>query len=213
MLTNKQISDYWENGYSFPYTAFSEEQAQKYFNKFLELEEEFGAYHVRNEINFKTHTILEWCQEIVQTPKVLDYVESLIGPNIICWSSTFFIKSPNRQEFISFHQDDRYFRPSESDKTVSIWLGLNNSNIDTGCMQYVPGVQEELPHAHTKHKNNLLPRVLKSCITSATFFSPTGSYGTCGSGSLSQYSGQVISPLHNKALGFPNIPIFKSGVP
>ena len=158
MLTNKQISDYWENGYSFPYTAFSEEQAQKYFNKFLELEEEFGAYHVRNEINFKTHTILEWCQEIVQTPKVLDYVESLIGPNIICWSSTFFIKSPNRQEFTSFHQDDRYFRPSESDKTVSIWLGLNNSNIDTGCMQYVPGVQEELPHAHIKHKNNLLPR-------------------------------------------------------
>jgi chlorinating enzyme len=158
MLTNKQISEYWENGFSFPHTAFSEEKAQEYFDKFLELEEKFGTDRVRNEINFKTHTILKWCQEIVQTPRVLDYIESLLGPNIICWSSTFFIKLPGRKEFSSFHQDEKYFRPSDSSKTVSVWIGLNDSNTNTGCVQYIPGLQEELPHENIKHKNNLLPR-------------------------------------------------------
>ena len=67
MLTSKQISEYWENGFSFPHTAFSEEKAQEYFDKFLELEEKFGTDRVRNDkkeesINSKMKLILRHTQ-------------------------------------------------------------------------------------------------------------------------------------------------------
>jgi hypothetical protein len=43
--------------------------------------------------------------ELVRHPKILDAVESVIGPTILCWGSQFFMKQPGDRTFVSWHQD------------------------------------------------------------------------------------------------------------
>ena len=35
---------------------------------------------------------VSWVSEIVHNKNILDSIEDILGPNILCWSSSFFIK-------------------------------------------------------------------------------------------------------------------------
>jgi hypothetical protein len=72
---------------------------------------------------------------------VLDLVESLIGPNIALWSSHFISKDPRIGRATPWHEDSTYWkgRLDRYDKIVTVWLALDDSNRDNGCMQVIPG--------------------------------------------------------------------------
>ena len=40
----------------------------------------------------KTHLLFTWADELVHHPKIVDAVEDVIGPDILCWTTNFFIK-------------------------------------------------------------------------------------------------------------------------
>ena len=148
---------YSTQGYSFPHEAFSSLKAQQCFEKYIQLEQKLDIDPL--SFSFKTHTALPWVREICMTPKILDRVGDILGEDILCWSSSFFTKKPESGKFVSMHEDSLYFQPTEPDNVVTVWLAINPTRQETGCMEYVPGSHKnDYMHKHLQDKNNLLPK-------------------------------------------------------
>ena len=89
---------------------------------------------------------------------MLDAVEDVLGPNILCWGSSFFIKEPEDPGYVSWHQDATYWGLDQSD-VCTAWIALTPSTRANGCMRVASGSHgEQLTHTDTFHKDNLLSR-------------------------------------------------------
>lgn len=71
-------------------------------------------------------------------PGILDLVQQLIGPDIVLWGSQVFCKPPLAGKAIPWHQDGQYW-PIRPVATCSVWIALDDSLPENGCMRYIPG--------------------------------------------------------------------------
>ena len=99
-----------------------------------------------------------WVDEIMRHPGLVDMVEDLIGPDILCWNAIFWIKEPGAGSFVGWHQDITYWG-LDNRELVTAWVALSNAGEDAGCMRVLPGShQQTLNHDETYHADNLLTR-------------------------------------------------------
>jgi hypothetical protein len=157
-LTPAQVDAYRRDGYLFPLRAFTAEQALAYRYRLEETEAKAGG-PLRAAMRNKPHLFLAWAAEIVRHPAILDAVEDLLGPNLLCWSSSFFIKDAHDPGYVSWHHDSTYWGLSKPD-IVTAWVALSVSHVPNGCMRVMPGthLKDQLPHKDTFAVNNLLTR-------------------------------------------------------
>jgi ectoine hydroxylase-related dioxygenase (phytanoyl-CoA dioxygenase family) len=107
----------------------------------------------------KPHLLFTWLDELVRDDAVLDAVEGVIGPDILCWASSFFTKEAHDPSYVSWHQDLTYWGLDPAD-IVTAWIALSASTPESGCMRVVPGSHKRdvLPHTETFAAHNLLSR-------------------------------------------------------
>lgn len=139
-LNTDQVEAYRRDGYLFPLCAIGARAAGRYRAALEAHEGRMGGRlgEIGGAARFKTHLLLRWVHELVTLPAVLDAVEDLIGPDILCYTSTFFIKEPNSPEMTAWHQDATYFglRPHAH---VTAWIALTESTTASGCLEFMPG--------------------------------------------------------------------------
>lgn len=94
-------------------------------------------------------------------PKVLDYVECFIGPNIKAVHTMLINKPPDSGNLTSkhpLHQDLHYFPFRPAERIVAAWTAMESVNEDNGCLVVIPGTHKGvlLPHDYPKwnHKVN-----------------------------------------------------------
>lgn len=160
-MTSRDIADrFARDGYAFPLDVLSREQAATYRRELEALERRAQGRKLGNksQLNYP-HVIFRFAHEIVTHPKILDAVEAILGPDILVWGSTFFVKEPHTDSFVSWHQDLRYWG-LDSDAEVSAWLALSPVTEANGCMRFVPGSHkgELFPHSDTFAGDNFLTR-------------------------------------------------------
>ena len=147
-LSEIDVARYGRDGFAFPFRAFPAEEAARYRAELEAFEAREGAPLTRMDCKWKPHVRFPWANEIVRTPAILDAVEQLIGPDILVWTATFFIKEARTPQVALWHQDWRFFglRPHEH---VTAWVALSNASQDAGCMRFVPakGNLREMRHA------------------------------------------------------------------
>jgi hypothetical protein len=149
---------YRREGVLSPLPAVGAFEAATLLEKFEALERREGGCLSRRT-NHKPHLLLGFLADLIRDPRILDCVEAVIGPDILCWSSDFFIKNPGDRKRVSWHQDSTYWGLSESE-VVTAWVALTPSTPQTGCMRVVPGSHrwDQLPHRDTFAADNLLTR-------------------------------------------------------
>ena len=156
-LTPEQVEDYRRRGCRFPLRAFSAEEAGGLLEKLRATEARLGG-SLSGRMNQKPHLLLPWADAVVRHPAVLDAVEGVIGPDILCWSSQFFMKGAGDPSFVSWHQDGTYWGLSSPD-VVTAWIAFTPSVPESGCMRVVPGTHlAPVPHTDTFAPDNLLSR-------------------------------------------------------
>ena len=69
---------------------------------------------------------------------ILDMVEQIIGPDIILWGCQMFCKPAGEGRPVPWHQDARYW-PIRPPATVSVWVAIDDSTPENGCLRVVPG--------------------------------------------------------------------------
>ena len=157
LLTEQQIETYHRDGVSFPIRVCSADDAGVMRKKLEELEARDGG-NLNPRTNQKPHLLVPWINDLVRHPKILDVVEDILGPNLLCWSSGFFAKNAHDPRFVSWHQDSTYWGLS-SPEVVTAWIALTPSRRENACMRVVPGSHKhQLSHRDTYDDKNFLSR-------------------------------------------------------
>jgi ectoine hydroxylase-related dioxygenase (phytanoyl-CoA dioxygenase family) len=139
-LTPQDVEYYQQNGYLLyhrqvfaPYrlarlTAIFEEHLAEKGEK---LSDELDTPH------FRDRRLLEF----LLADEVLDLVEPLIGPDIGLFSSHFISKDPYTGRATPWHEDSAFWKErfDRYDRIVTVWLAIDRSTKDNGCMRVLPG--------------------------------------------------------------------------
>lgn len=158
ILSEKQIAAFERDGYVFPVRAMSAADAQGFVDRLEAYEATTGA-PIQSNMRHQVHLLFTWADELVRHAKVLDAVEDLIGPNIICYMTNFFIKEAQSPDFVAWHQDSIYWGLEPHD-VVTAWIALSDAPVASGAMKFLAGSHEwdEIEHTDTFDEHNLLTR-------------------------------------------------------
>ena len=156
-LSDAAIDQYRRDGYHFPVRVMSAADAARCRAQLESVERDLGG-PLRGSYRLKPHLLLTWLADLVRLPAILDAVEDVLGPDLLCWNSSFFTKEASSPGYVSWHQDATYWGLSEPD-VVTAWVAFTESTPRNGNMQVVPGShRRQAPHVDTFHPDNLLSR-------------------------------------------------------
>ncbi len=150
---------YERDGYCFPLRAMNTTEAKSYRDR-LEAVEKANGGPLQSKMRHQTHLLFRWADELVRHPKILDAVEEIIGPNILCWTSNFFIKEPKDGNFVSWHQDATYWGLEPHDQIITAWFAFSDVPLESGAMKFLAGSHRngQVTHNDTFDESNLLTR-------------------------------------------------------
>ena len=149
---------YQRDGYVFPLRATPREQALAYLAQLEAYEATVGG-PIQSNLRHKVHLLFTWANELVRHPTILDAVEPVIGPNILCWTTSFFIKEAHDPGFVSWHQDSTYWGLEPPD-VITAWFAFSDAPVQSGAMKFLQGshTMGQIAHTDTFHEDNLLTR-------------------------------------------------------
>ena len=157
VLKPTEVEAYKTNGYHLPVDVLSQAEVAD-CRRQLETYEATSGGPISGEMRHKSHLLFPWINDLMRHPRVLDAVEDVLGPNLLVWSTSFFIKEARDPGFVSWHQDATYWGLSSPD-VCTAWIALSPANKVSGCMKFIAGTHmNQVEHADTFHKDNLLTR-------------------------------------------------------
>lgn len=157
LLSEATLARYRRDGFCFPIDVLTADEATGLRAR-LEAFEAREGKPLAGGMRHKAHLLFTWLNELVRHPRILDAVEDVLGPDLLCWTSNFFIKEAQDPGFVSWHQDATYWGLSSPD-VITAWVALSPATLEAGAMRMVPG-SHRAQHAHreTWAKENLLSR-------------------------------------------------------
>ena len=107
-LTDAQVDHYRDRGYIAPVDLLTASEAAEARAK-LEAYEARSGGPLGGAQRAGGHLLWPWLDELMRHETLLDAVEDLIGPDILCWNSIFWIKEANSPSYVGWHQDLEYW--------------------------------------------------------------------------------------------------------
>jgi len=158
VLSTAQVARYHRNGFHFPVPVLSADEARSCRERLEANERQLGG-PLSGNMRQKPHLLFTWANELARHPTILDAIEDVIGPDILCWSTTFFTKEARSPAFVSWHQDATYWGLS-TDDVITAWVTLADAPVESGAMKFWPGshLRNQLEHRDTFASDNLLSR-------------------------------------------------------
>lgn len=155
-LNEQQVKDYEEQGYLKGLPVFYEHEVIELNKGYQELAKLLKPGEKHTAMN-GWHNTSKWLYDIATDNRILDYVESLLGPDFYLWGTHFFSKEPHSKDSVTWHQD-AYYWPLSPHRTVTVWLAFLDSNEDNGAMQVIPGTHTKgmMKHRNSTDDTNLL---------------------------------------------------------
>lgn len=158
-LTPQQVDGYRHDGFLFPVPGLAADEAAGYLSVLDDIEAHIGSPLSRKDNGLwrsSPHVYLPQFDRLVRDARIVDAVEDLIGPDLLVYTSTFFIKEPGSQTFAAWHQDATYFgiRPHEH---VTAWIALSDAGTVAGCMEVLSskGQPRQFHHAAARLEHSI----------------------------------------------------------
>jgi non-haem Fe2+, alpha-ketoglutarate-dependent halogenase len=149
-LTQQQVDRYRHDGFLFPIPALTPAEIAVCLAGLEGLETELGSPVAEADVKWRSHAYAHspWFNALIRHPRILDAIEDVIGPNILVWTSTFFIKEPQSPTFAAWHQDGTYFGLDPHEQ-VCAWVALTDASREAGCMEHLSshGAPRQFRHA------------------------------------------------------------------
>ena len=91
VLTAEAIERYGRDGFCDPIPILSHDEAAAARASLEAFEAENGG-PLKGGHRFKSHLLFKWLSDLTRDARVLDPVEDLIGPDLLLWSTDWFVK-------------------------------------------------------------------------------------------------------------------------
>ena len=83
--------------------------------------------------------------ELMSNPKILDVVESLIGPEI--FANPVYNVRPKVPRVaageVPWHQDKSYWPDAQSNPVITVWVAVVGATVENGCLRMIPRTHHE----------------------------------------------------------------------
>ena len=139
-LSRTQVMQFNELGYISPLDALTPTEVsanRRYFDDLLARVKAYddgrNAYSI---MGYQNRCKGIW--DLAQHPRILGYVEDLLGPDFVCWSTHYFCKLAQESKHVPWHQDATYW-PVRPTKTVTVWLAIDDVDQANSPMRFIPG--------------------------------------------------------------------------
>ena len=145
-LTGEQVARFNRDGYIFPIDLFNAREAQRkraYFDKLIAMAAADGgnSYAING-----WHGSCRGLYDLVINKTILDYVQDIIGPDIVCRMTHYFAKDPGDAMSVYWHQDASFWALTPS-KVVTVWLAIDDADEENGAMRLYRG----------SHRHGIIP--------------------------------------------------------
>jgi ectoine hydroxylase-related dioxygenase (phytanoyl-CoA dioxygenase family) len=158
LLDQEQVAAYHRDGFLAPVAVLSPEETAAYRRRFEHYERTHDGWYTLSK-GQKVHLLQTWVAELVRNDRILDAVEDVLGPDVMCWGTSLFVKDARDPHYVSWHQDCTYWGLDGPD-VVTAWVALSAATPESGCMKMIPGSHtlDQMPHRDTLAEHNLLTR-------------------------------------------------------
>jgi hypothetical protein len=140
VLTHAQIDQYNSAGFIQPFDVFSGAEMdgiRRYIDGLMAAKGDDGAYGINC---YQARLSGLW--DIATNPRILDHLEDLIGPNILCWATAILSKAPHDPKAVPWHQDAGFWSLSPA-RTVTVWLAIDDVDEANSAMRFIPATHDK----------------------------------------------------------------------
>jgi non-heme Fe2+,alpha-ketoglutarate-dependent halogenase len=145
-LTPELVARYREEGYLKGFPVFSEAEVAALQTEYPRLA---GLLPPGKNVNFVNwwHKRNRFLYDLCMDPRLLDFVEDLLGPDFYLWGSHFFVKEPGDGRITPWHQDAQYW-PLSPQNAVTVFIAFTDCHRENGCLRVIPGTHREARMTH-----------------------------------------------------------------
>jgi len=169
-LSPHELDQFHERGYHGPFTVYGVDEMRALWRRerlcLLDRSnavytEEFAQSGNTNISNYDRHLDSPFLADHITRPEIVERVVSVLGPDVLCWRTEFFPKYPG-DEGTDWHQADTFANASGKPQivwpgdgadfggTLTCWTAFTEANLDTGCLQFMPGTHRTMHYDETK---------------------------------------------------------------
>jgi len=155
-VNEQQRTAFTNDGFVAPLDVMNAAEAGEYRRR---VDEYIDAAPHRHQLRTKVHLDCPALHELVHHPAILDPVSEVLGPDLLCRSSSLFVKEPRDDTFVAWHQDAAYWE-LDPPAVATAWVALTPSTAANGALRVLPRshLRPLMVHELTKQPGNLLTR-------------------------------------------------------
>jgi len=144
ILTGEQRASYQELGYLGRLPVLSEDEVRKYRAAAEKTCDALGGHITRLDA---LHIYFRWAWELCMHPRLVSYLQQLVGPAIVLKSTRLLYKHGHTGAFVGWHQDG-ITEEITNGRALATWLGVTEATAENGCLRVVPRSQHLglIPH-------------------------------------------------------------------
>jgi hypothetical protein len=132
ILTAAQVEQDERDGYAFPAPVLTADEV-RWMRADLERWEARQGHPLDYPEKSKSYLLYAWADALVHHPKVLDAVEDVIGPDILVYHSTMWIKEPHSAAHVRWHQGRRLLLPRSAGARDGVGGALSEASAQGGA--------------------------------------------------------------------------------
>lgn len=181
-LSVDELAQFDRDGVLGPFTIYEPEEMEQAWKqtRIDVLDREHAAYPLdevsgqTNIANYDRHLDVDFLTDHVCNPKIVDRVASILGRDLLCWRTEFFVKHAGA-EGTDWHQADTFANASGSPQilwpdddhsagaggTLTVWTAFTDATLVNGCLQVIPGSHHHMNYDETK-KMDYNPEIINS---------------------------------------------------
>ncbi len=144
MTRLQDVRDPFEHaGYVAPLEAMRDGEAAGYRERLEAIERDHAGHPVLKEAIYSSpHLLFPFVDEIMRRPSIMGPVSQILGPDLLVWGATLFIKEAESPDHITWHQDLTYWG-LDSTQEVTAWIALSPATVENGAMRFIPGSHKQ----------------------------------------------------------------------
>jgi ectoine hydroxylase-related dioxygenase (phytanoyl-CoA dioxygenase family) len=153
-LSNEQVEFFHEQGYLKGIRVLTDEQIDALRKELAEVvdpkhpgHELFYEFHSNeskdpNKVLF--HALGHWritpgFHDLLWNPALLVPASQLLEGSVRFWHDQLFCKPSHHGGVVAWHQDYSYWTRTKPLAHLTVWIALDDSTVENGCLRYVPG--------------------------------------------------------------------------
>lgn len=138
-LSADDVARYNAQGFCQPFDIFAADEVgdvRAYVDGLMSAMGDAGSYGINCY-----QARLSGIYDIATDPRLLDHVEDVIGPNILCWATHILSKKPHDPKRVPWHQDASFWKLDPA-RTVTVWLAIDDADEANSAMRFIPGTHK-----------------------------------------------------------------------